>query len=69
MALPSITPHIYIYIYIYIDPFNRPRRLLKGWHLFPFQPVEDQTQLTHQLGMQTEQAIVPSSMRIISTVR
>ena len=21
---------------LYIDPFNRPRRLLKEWHLFPF---------------------------------
>ena len=38
-------PHIiYIYIYIYIGPFNRPGRLLKGWHLFPFHPViEDWT--------------------------
>ena len=24
---------------IYIGPFNRPRRLLKGWHLFPFHSV------------------------------
>ena len=29
-------PHI---IYNFFGPFNRPRRLLKGWHLFPFHPV------------------------------
>ena len=30
-------PHI-VYNYIF-DLFNRPRRLLIGWHLFPFHPV------------------------------
>ena len=29
-------PHI---AYTFFDPVNRPRRLLKGWHLFPFHPV------------------------------
>ena len=29
-------PHI---VYIFFGPFNRPRRLLKRWHLFPFRPV------------------------------
>ena len=23
-------------VYTFFDPFNCPRRLLKGWHLFPF---------------------------------
>ena len=30
-------PHI-VCMYIYI-PFNLPRRLLKGWDLFPLHPV------------------------------
>ena len=25
--------------YKFFGPFNRPRRLLKGWHLFPFHPI------------------------------
>ena len=29
-------PHI---VYTFFSPFIRPRRLLKGWHLFPFCPV------------------------------
>ena len=29
-------PHI---LYTFFGPFNRPRRLLKGWHLFPFHSV------------------------------
>ena len=29
-------PHI---VYKLFGPFNRPRRLLKGWHLFLFNPV------------------------------
>ena len=33
----QVYTHI-IYIYIYCR-FNRPRRLLKGWHLFPFHSV------------------------------
>ena len=32
--LSSLDPHM-----IYIGPYNRPRRLLKGWHLFLFHPV------------------------------
>ena len=30
-------PHI---VYKFFGPFSRPRRLLKGWHLFPFHPVK-----------------------------
>ena len=30
-------PHI---VYKFVGPFHRPRRLLKGWHLFPFHPVD-----------------------------
>ena len=26
-------------MYTFFGPFNRPRRLLKGWHLFPFHSV------------------------------
>ena len=29
-------PHI---VYKFFGPFNRPRRVFKGWHLFPFHPV------------------------------
>ena len=27
-------------IYKFFGPFNLPRRLLKGWHLLPFHPVD-----------------------------
>ena len=37
-------PHI---VYKFFGPFNSPRRLLQGWHLFPFQPV----QYIHLLGL------------------
>ena len=26
-------------VYTSFGPVNRPQRLLKGWHLFPFHPV------------------------------
>ena len=29
-------PH---FVHKFVCPFNRPRGLLKGWHLFPFNPV------------------------------
>ena len=29
-------PHI---VYTFFGPFYRPRRLLKGWHLFPLHPI------------------------------
>ena len=32
----KFAPHV---VYKFFVPFNRPRRLLKGWHLFPFHPV------------------------------
>ena len=28
-------------VYTFFGPFNHPRRLLRGWHLFPFHPVEN----------------------------
>ena len=34
--LSSLDPILYTYFF---GPFNRSRRLLKGWHLFPFHPV------------------------------
>ena len=32
-------------VYKFFGPFNRPRRLLKGWHLFPFHSVETKLNL------------------------
>ena len=45
--LSSLDP--ILYIYIYFGPFNRPRRMLKGWHLFLFYPVYDKNHIKNSL--------------------
>ena len=49
--------YIYIYLFIYIGPLNRPQRLLKGWHLFPFHTVYSYAETIYGKGLKFLQVI------------